>query len=100
MPVDGTIKYNYEIIEDGIGQMQSVNKNIEALIESLARETGSALDAWTGPAAANYNELSQRIEGNFADLNTIVHNLATTLGLKASDMHEMDVRRGNRFQGA
>jgi WXG100 family type VII secretion target len=97
MPNNGYIGYNYDIILDGIEQMKGVNKSIESLIESLSSETGTALDNWTGPAAAHYNELSKRIEKNFGDMNTIVHDLATEVGIRSDDMQQQDVRSGNRF---
>jgi WXG100 family type VII secretion target len=99
MPNNGFIGYDYDAIFEGISQMNKVNKNVENLIEKLSQETGTALDNWSGPAAANYNELSKRIETNFGDMNTIVHQLATELGIRADDMKQQDVRSGNRFQG-
>ena len=97
MANNGLITYQYEHIMDGISQMQKVNQNVEALIEKLSQETGHALDNWTGPAAAHYNALSLRIEQNFADMNSIVADLARELGMRADDMKQQDVRSGNRF---
>jgi WXG100 family type VII secretion target len=97
MPSNDTIGYHYDMILEGISQMNKVNKNVEGLIEKLSTETGTALDTWSGPAAANYNELSRRIEQNFGDMNHIVHQLATQLGINADDMKQQDVRSGNRF---
>jgi WXG100 family type VII secretion target len=93
----GKIGYNYDVLFEGISQMQGVNRNVEALIEGLVQETGRALDNWTGPAAANYNELSAQIEQDFGDMNTIVHELATQLRIRSDDMKQQDVRSGNRF---
>ena len=93
----GKIGYNYDVLIEGITQMQGINRNVEALIESLAQETGRALDSWTGPAAANYNELSARIEKNFGDMNTIVYELAKELKIRSDDMKQQDIRSGNRF---
>jgi WXG100 family type VII secretion target len=98
MASNGYIGYDYNALTEGISQMTKVNKSVEALIEKLSQETVTALENWTGPAAANYNELSQRIETNFGDMNTIVHQLATELGIRADDMKQQDVRSGNRFQ--
>jgi WXG100 family type VII secretion target len=97
MPYNGFIGYDYDKILDGISDMNDVNKNVEALIQGLSQKTGTALESWTGPAAANYNELSQRIEKNFADMNQIVHDLAVQLSIRAEDMKAQDVRSGNRF---
>jgi WXG100 family type VII secretion target len=97
MPNNGFIGYDYDVLFEGITQMNKVNKSVEGLIEKLSQETGTALDNWTGPAAANYNELSLRIEKNFGDMNTIVHDLATELGIRSDDMKQQDVRSGNRF---
>lgn len=93
----GKIGYNYDILFEGISQMQGVNRTVEGLIQSLAQETGHALDSWTGPAAANYNELSARIEKNFGDMNTIVYELANELKIRSDDMRQQDIRSGNRF---
>ncbi|WP_326550878.1 WXG100 family type VII secretion target [Micromonospora sp. NBC_01813] len=94
---DDKIGYQYEILFDGISQMQGVNREVEQLIQTLSQETGRALDTWSGPAAANYNELSLRIEKNFGDMNTIVHDLAKELKIRADDMKQQDIRSGNRF---
>ncbi|SDT66452.1 WXG100 family type VII secretion target [Actinoplanes derwentensis] len=94
---DDFIGYDYSQIFEGITKMNNVNKAVEGLIQKLSMETGTALDNWTGPAAANYNELSLRIEKNFGDMNQIVHELATELGVRADDMQAQDVRSGNRF---
>ena len=98
MANNDTIGYHYDTLLEGISQMNKVNKNVENLIEKLSQETGTALDNWSGPAAANYNELSLRIEKNFGDMNQIVHELATQLGINSDDMKQQDVRSGNRFQ--
>ena len=98
MANNDTIGYHYDTLLEGIAQMNKVNKNVENLIEKLSQETGTALDNWSGPAAANYNELSLRIEKNFGDMNQIVHELATQLGINSDDMKQQDVRSGNRFQ--
>ncbi|MFG2051454.1 WXG100 family type VII secretion target [Micromonospora sp. NPDC048935] len=97
MPDNGLIGYQYDQIFEGISQMQRVNRDVEGYIEKLSQETGHALDTWTGPAAANYNQLSKRIEDNFGDMNTIVAELAKELGIRADDMKEQDIRSGNRF---
>ncbi|ROO63202.1 WXG100 family type VII secretion target [Micromonospora sp. Llam0] len=94
---NGKMGYDYDILFEGISQMQGVNRSVEALIEKLSQETGQALDNWTGPAAANYNELSVRIEKNFGDMNTIVHELAKVIQLSSDDMKQQDIRSGNRF---
>ncbi|MGC4879762.1 WXG100 family type VII secretion target [Micromonospora sp. DT43] len=91
------ITYRYDDILEGIDQMNGVNRNVEHLIETLAANVGNALDNWKGPAAASYNNLAAEIERKFADMNTIVAELAKTLGLNAEDMKEQDVRSGNRF---
>ncbi|MFV2021195.1 WXG100 family type VII secretion target [Micromonospora sp. LOL_023] len=92
-----SIGYKYDILFEGVSQMQGVNREVEQLIQSLSQETGRALDTWSGPAAANYNELSLRIEQNFGDMNTIVHELAKELKIRSDDMKEQDIRSGNRF---
>lgn len=94
---NGRIGYQYDVLFEGISQMQGVNRTVEGLIEKLSQETGQALDTWSGPAAANYNELSARIEKNFGDMNTIVYELAKELQIRADDMQQQDVRSGNRF---
>ncbi|MFC0530927.1 WXG100 family type VII secretion target [Phytohabitans kaempferiae] len=91
------MRYDYDVLLDGITQMQGINRNVEALIEGLARETGNALDSWTGPAAASYNMMARRIEQNFGDMNTIVYGLAKELQLRSDDMKQLDIRSGNRF---
>jgi WXG100 family type VII secretion target len=92
MPQEGFIKYDYNTIDEGIGQIMQVNKEIDHLIEELSNHTGHALDNWTGPAAANYNELAGRIAGNFTDMNSIVQSLAVELRERAADMMQQDSR--------
>lgn len=94
---DDKIGYDYGVLFDGVSKMQGVNREVEQLIQSLSRETGQALDTWSGPAAVHYNQLSSRIEQNFADMNTIVHELAKELKIRSEDMQQQDIRSGNRF---
>ncbi|WFE25469.1 WXG100 family type VII secretion target [Solwaraspora sp. WMMD791] len=94
---DDKIGYDYGVLLDGVSRMQGINREVEQLIQNLSRETGQALDTWSGPAAANYNELSARIERNFGDMNTIVHDLAKELKIRSDDMQQQDIRSGNRF---
>jgi len=94
MAQEGFIKYDYNVIEEGIGQILAVNKDIDHLIEELSNHTGTALDNWTGPAAANYNELATRISGNFTDMNAIVAHLAQELRERTADMLQQDVKSG------
>ncbi|MDQ7909374.1 WXG100 family type VII secretion target [Phytohabitans sp. ZYX-F-186] len=96
---DGTISYDYGKIAEGIDAMQQINRAIEGLVESLAQETGTALDTWTGDAADHYNATAAKIRTDFGDLNSIVHDLATEIGIRSEDMRLQDQRSGNSFGG-
>ncbi|GLZ02003.1 WXG100 family type VII secretion target [Actinoplanes sp. NBRC 103695] len=98
MPNNDLIGYNYNAIFEGISQMNKVNKNIEGLIEKLSQETGTALDNWTGSAAGSYNVMANDIEQKISDMNSIVHGLASQIGIRSDDMKQQDARSGNRFQ--
>ena len=91
------IKYDYGVIEQGISDMQSINRAIEGLVESLARETGTVLDNWQGDAADQYNQAAARVRTNFGDLNNVVAQLAVELRERADDMKQQDQRSAGGF---
>ncbi|WP_433388597.1 WXG100 family type VII secretion target [Micromonospora sp. KLBMP9576] len=91
------IKYDYGAIAQGISEMQSINRAIEGLIESLARETGTALDNWQGDAADQYRQAAERIRTNFGDLNDVVAKLSVELDERAADMKQQDQRSAGGF---
>ncbi|NLU81068.1 hypothetical protein HCA58_22520 [Micromonospora sp. HNM0581] len=91
------IGYDYNAIADGISDMQSINRQVEGLIEALARETGTALDNWDGEAAEQYRLAAERVRTNFGDLNSVVAQLASELGMRADDMRAQDQRSAGGF---
>ncbi len=59
---DGTMTYNYPVLEQGVENMRSVNRTILALVDQLRGETATALGSWEGEAASSYAQRAANIQ--------------------------------------
>jgi WXG100 family type VII secretion target len=97
MASDGIIQYQYDILAEGVDQMQTINSKIRGQVADLTAQTAKILTDWTGSAASAYDSAAKRISNDLTDSNNTLLATAQSVNTGTENMGQKDRQLSNMF---
>ncbi|GGI69275.1 hypothetical protein GCM10011581_02850 [Saccharopolyspora subtropica] len=91
------IQYRYAEIANSVADMQKASKSIEEEVNNLTNQTRQLLTTFDGQTRASYETLSGKIQADLSQMNTMLINIQSRLGISADDMNAEDARQAANF---
>lgn len=87
---DGTIKYDYEVIDECLSLMKNKASQIEAQAGDLESQVKQIMVDWTGQTADAYNQLAQDLKADIDTSKDSLDRLHSALETAAHGMQQAD----------
>jgi WXG100 family type VII secretion target len=100
MADDGSIKYDYKVIDDCLVMMTNKAKEIESLTTDLSGDVKKIMVDWTGSTADSYNALANDLQNDLIANKDNLDNLNHQLDLAAERMRQQDKKGASNVQGS
>jgi uncharacterized protein YukE len=92
------IAYHHASLEEGVSQMQGVNRSINDAARDLEQDTLKSAEHWQTPESSeNYKLLSNKLNRQLEAASSIVAALATSVQTGSQDIQAKDRKLAQQF---
>jgi WXG100 family type VII secretion target len=100
MALDGTIHYDYDLIDHCLVRMDQEAKKIQGEIDELVGQVKAIMVDWEGSTATAYEQLSTDLSRDLTEHRQNLDNLNRTLDDAAEKMRQKDKSGGGNIAGS
>jgi WXG100 family type VII secretion target len=91
------IRYEYGALEEGVAAMRRTTDQLQQLVDQLRQQTQGVRQSWDASAAQTYEQLSQKINQDFGNMNEMLGKLQQATQQGGQDMGDQDKKLAKSF---
>ena len=91
------IRYEYGALEEGVAAMRRTTDQLQQLVDQLRQQTQGVRQSWDASAAQTYEQLSQKINQDFGNMNEMLTKLQQATQQGGQDMGDQDKKLAKSF---
>ena len=91
------IRYEYGALEQGVSAMKRTTDEMQQLVDQLRQQTQGVRQSWDASAAQTYEQLSQKINQDFGNMNEMLGKLQQATQQGGQDMGDQDKKLAKSF---
>lgn len=91
------IRYEYGALEEGVAAMRRTTDQLQQLVDQLRQQTQGVRQSWDASAAQTYEQLSQKINQDFGNMNEMLGKLQQATQQGGQDMGDQDRKLAKSF---